>query len=120
VRELELALLDPVAGPAPVGDLELWRDGLAARAEALRRVERAVDDDLAEGSAAWRDDSQRRLRSWLLLPGAVLVATLAAAAAVLRVRDGGREPALVAGGRCSGWPAGGRRWPAGSSGCWRD
>jgi signal transduction histidine kinase len=102
VRELELALLDPVAGPAPVGDLELWRDGLAARAEALRRVERAVADDLAEGSAAWRDDRQRRLRSWLLLAGAVLVATLAAAAAVLRVQDGGREPALVAGGTVLG------------------
>jgi signal transduction histidine kinase len=126
VRRLELALLDPVADPAPAGDpgpagdpapagdpgsagdpgpagdpapagdLGTWRDGLAARAGALRRVERAVAGDLAEGAAAWRDGRQRRLRSWLLLAGAVLVATLAAAAAALRVRDGGREPALAA------------------------
>jgi hypothetical protein len=102
VRELELALLDPVAGPAPVGDLQPWRDDLAARTEALARVERAVADDLAEESAAWRDDRQGRLRSWLLLAGAVLVATLAAAAAVLRVRHGGRDPALVAGGTVLG------------------
>jgi signal transduction histidine kinase len=102
VRRLELALLDPVAGPAPVGILEPWRDGLAARAGALRRVERALTDDLAEGSAAWRVDKQRRLRSWLLLAGGVLVATLAAAAAALRVPDGGRQPALVAGGTVLG------------------
>jgi hypothetical protein len=102
VRRLELALLDPVAGPAPVGDLKPWEDGLAARAGALRQVERAVADDLARGAAAWRTGQERRLRSWLLLAGAVLVATLAAAAAALRVRDGGREPALAAGGTVLG------------------
>ena len=103
VRRLELALLDPVAaGPGPVGDLAQWRNGLAARAAALRRVERAVADDLAAESAAWRAGRERRLRSWLLLAGAVLVATLAAAAATLRVRDGAREPAQVAGGTVLG------------------
>jgi signal transduction histidine kinase len=102
VRRLELALLDPVAGPAPVGDLEPWRDGLAARAGALRQVERAVADDLAKGAVAWRVGQERRLRSWLLLAGAVLVGTLAAAAAALRVRDGGREPALAAAGTVLG------------------
>jgi signal transduction histidine kinase len=102
VRGLELALLDPVAAPAPVGDLEPWRNGLAARAAALRRVEQAVADDLAAGSAAWRLGKQRRLRSWLLLAGAVPVATLAAAAADLRVRDGGRAPAPDAGGTVLG------------------
>jgi len=102
VRRRELALLDPVAGPAPVGDLKPWEDGLAARAGALRQVERAVADDLAKGSAAWRAGKERRLRSWLLLAGAVLVATLAAAAAALRVRDGGRDPALAAAGTVLG------------------
>ena len=102
VRGLELALLDPVAGPAPVGDLKPWEDGLAARAGALRQVERAVADDLANGSVAWRVGKERRLRSWLLLAGAVLVAALAAAAAALRVRDGGREPALAAAGTVLG------------------
>jgi signal transduction histidine kinase len=102
VRRLELALLDPVADPAPVGDLEAWRDGLAARAGALRRVERAVADDLAAGTAAWRLDKERRLRSWLLLAGAVLIATLAAAAAALRVRDGDRESPPDAGGTVLG------------------
>jgi Nitrate and nitrite sensing/Histidine kinase-, DNA gyrase B-, and HSP90-like ATPase len=102
VRRLELALLDPVAGPAPVGDLEPWEDGLAARAGALRQVERAVADDLAKGAVAWRVGQERRLRSWLLLAGAVLVAALAAAAAALRVRDGGQEPALAAAGTVLG------------------
>jgi hypothetical protein len=102
VRRLELALLDPVADPALLGDLQQWRDGLAARAGALRRVERAVADDLAAGSAAWRAGRERRLRSWLLLAGAVLVAALAAAVAVLRVRDGGRGPDLAAGGTVLG------------------
>jgi len=86
----------------PVGDLERCWDGLAARAVALRQVERAVADDLAEGAAAWRAGKARRLRSWLLVAGAVLVATLAAAAAVRRVRDGGREPVLIAGGTVLG------------------
>ncbi|HEY6708667.1 MAG TPA: nitrate- and nitrite sensing domain-containing protein [Actinomycetota bacterium] len=100
VRRLELALFDPVAGP--VGDLKPWEDGLAARAGALRQLERAVADDLARGAVAWRVGQERRLRSWLLLAGAVLVAALAAAAAALRVRDGGREPALAAAGTVLG------------------
>jgi len=103
VRRRELALLDPVAGPARVGDLAPWRDGLAERAEALRRVERVVADDLAQRSASWRAETDRRLRGRLLLAGAVLVATLAAAAAALGVRPGGgREPAPAAAGTVLG------------------
>jgi hypothetical protein len=67
--------------------------GLAARAGALRRVERAVAGDLAQASAAWLARDQRRLRDWLLLAGAVLVAALAAAAAALRVVAGRQAPA---------------------------
>jgi signal transduction histidine kinase len=93
VRRLELALLDPVAGPAPAGDLAPWRDGLAARAGALRRVERSLAGDLVRASAAWLAQKQRRLRDWLLLAGAVLVATLAAAAATVPAAAGRREPA---------------------------
>ena len=97
MRRLELALLDPVAGPAPVGDLAPWRDGLVARAGALRRVERSLADDLVRASAAWLAQKERRLRDWLLLAGAVLVATLAAAGAVVAVAGGRRPPAPAAG-----------------------
>jgi signal transduction histidine kinase len=105
VRRRELALLEPPApgralagqGRPPAGqgglvgsairagDLEVWRDGLAARAGGLWRVEREVAADLAGGAAARADRGRRRARDRLALAAAVVVATLVAALLALRV-----------------------------------
>jgi signal transduction histidine kinase len=67
------------------GDLEVWRDGLAARAGGLWRVEREVAADLAGGAAARADRGRRRARDRLALAAGVVVATLVAALLALRV-----------------------------------
>jgi signal transduction histidine kinase len=99
LRRLELALLDPAptGRTSPAGstgtlpdDPNAWRDGLAARATALRRLEREVAADLARASAAWSEDQQRRGRDRLVLAAVVVLATLAAAVLALRVLAGPR------------------------------
>jgi signal transduction histidine kinase len=82
----------PPAGPV-AGDPEAWRAGLAARAGALRRVERQVAADLARASAAWSARQERRARDRLALAAGVAIATLAAALLALMVLAGpGRRP----------------------------
>jgi signal transduction histidine kinase len=92
VRRLELALLDPAAGPAPVGDLDLWRAGLTARAVALRGLERAVAGDLAGASGTWLARREAGLRNRLVLLAVAVVASLAAVLLLWRGRLG-RGPA---------------------------
>jgi signal transduction histidine kinase len=115
-RRLELALLEPAtpidrgttpavprtppiprtppAGPV-AGDPEAWRAGLAARAGALRRVERQVAADLARASAAWSARQERRARDRLALAAGVAIATLAAALLAFMVLAGpGRRPPI--------------------------
>jgi signal transduction histidine kinase len=84
-RRLELVLLDPGAGGPAVGNLELWRGGLTARAGALRRVEREVAADLAGASGARLAGQEARLRDRLALLAVLAIASLAA---VLLVRRG--------------------------------
>ncbi|HEX3211601.1 MAG TPA: nitrate- and nitrite sensing domain-containing protein [Actinomycetota bacterium] len=100
-RRLELALLDPAGDPAGVGDLDLWRAGLTARAGALRRVEREVAGDLAGASGVWLTGQEARLRDRLVLLAVVLVASLAAVLLLWRSplgRSGaGRDGAIVPG-----------------------
>ena len=78
VRGLELALLDPGAGRAGAGDLELWRGGLTARAAALRRLERAVVGELAGASTARLARREAGLRDRLVLLAVTVLASLAA------------------------------------------
>ena len=93
-RRLELALLDPAGDPAAVGDLDLWRAGLTARAGALRRVEREVAGDLAGASGVWLARQEARLRDRLVLLAVVLVASLAAVLLLLAgARSAGVAPA---------------------------
>jgi signal transduction histidine kinase len=108
LRRLELALLDPdpanrttSAGAVP-GDLAAWRDGLAARAGALWRVEREVAADLADASAAWSARQRQRLRDRLVLAALVVVATLAAALLALRALAGPRTRPHAAGAAVPG------------------
>ena len=100
-RRLELALLDPAGGPAGLGDLDLWRAGLTARAGALRRVEREVAGDLAGASAVWLARQEARLRDRLVLLAVVLAASLAAVLLLWRSPLGrggaGRDGAIVPG-----------------------
>ncbi|HYN18089.1 MAG TPA: ATP-binding protein, partial [Actinomycetes bacterium] len=104
VRELELRLLDPAAGPAAaVGDLGPWRDGLAVRAGTLRRLEREVARDLDAAALASLRQQQRRLRDRLVLVAVVAIATLAAALLLLRGQAGrGTRPGAVAGATMAG------------------
>jgi signal transduction histidine kinase len=101
VRGLELALLDPAAGAPAVGDLGRWRAGLAARAGALRQVEREAAADLAGASGVWLAAREGRLRGRLVLLAVMLVASLAAVLLVVRGPLGrggaGRGGALVPG-----------------------
>jgi hypothetical protein len=97
VRRLELALLQPAEGPPALTDLRPWRAGLAARAGALRQVEREVAGDLDEATRAWLGRQERRLRDRLVL---VAVVALAALALFLLLRRGMggrgvRSPALA-------------------------
>jgi len=102
-RRLELALLDPAGDPAGLGDLDLWRAGLTARAGALRRVEREVAGDLAGASAVWLARQEARLRDRLVLLAVVLAASLAAVLLLWRsplgrggaARDGAIVPGLA-------------------------
>ena len=100
-RRLELALLDPAGDPAGLGDLDLWRAGLTARAGALRRVEREVAGDLAGASAVWLARQEARLRDRLVLLAVVLAASLAAVLLLWRSPLGrggaGRDGAIVPG-----------------------
>jgi signal transduction histidine kinase len=100
LRRLELELLEPPARPAAVADdLAAWRAGLAARAAALWRVERAVAGDLAAASGTWLGNRERRLHDQLVLAAGVALATLAAAVLLGRgLGDRGqRVPAAPAG-----------------------
>jgi signal transduction histidine kinase len=100
-RRLELALLDPAGDPAGLGDLDLWRAGLTARAGALRRVEREVAGDLAAASGVWLARQEARLRDRLVLLAVVLAASLAAVLLLWRSPLGrggtGRDGAIVPG-----------------------
>ena len=100
-RRLELALLDRAGEPAGVGDLDIWRAGLTARAGALRRVEREVAGDLAGASGVWLARREARLRDRLVLLAVVLVASLAAVLLLWRSPLGrggaGRDAAMVPG-----------------------
>jgi Nitrate and nitrite sensing len=90
-RRLELALLRPAAGPPAAGDPEAWRAGLAARAGALRQLERAVAGDLDQAAGAWLGRQQRRARDQLAVAALATLATLAAALLLL-AGLGGRRP----------------------------
>ena len=83
VQALELALLQPATDPPALGDLRAWRDGLAVRAAALRRVERGAAADLEQAAWAWQRRLDRRARDRLVPPVAVALATLAAGLLVL-------------------------------------
>jgi signal transduction histidine kinase len=92
VRRLELTLLDATGGPGSAGDRGRWRAGLTARAVALRRLERAVADDLAGTSGTSLARREAGLRDRLVLLAATVVASLAAI--LLLWRDPlGRGPA---------------------------
>jgi signal transduction histidine kinase len=82
VRALELALLQPVAGPPATADLAAWRDGLADRSAALRRVEAGLAADLEATARTWSGRQERRLRDRLALVAAVVLVALAAALAL--------------------------------------
>ena len=97
VRDLELRLLLPDPDPAAAGDLGAWRDGLAVRAGALRRVERAVAGDLDAAALASLRQRERRLRDRLVLAAVVVLATLVAAS-LLRRGPAGRGRSGVAAG----------------------
>ena len=100
-RRLELVLLDLGAGGPAVGDLELWRGGLTARAGALRRVEREVAADLVAASGARLAAQEARLRDRLALLAMLAIASLASVLLVLRGTLGrgaaGQDRALVPG-----------------------
>jgi signal transduction histidine kinase len=81
VRGLELALLQPVVGPPAARDLAAWRDGLADRSAALRRVEEELAGDLDAAARTWLGRQERRLRDRLALVAAIVLATLVAALA---------------------------------------
>ena len=103
VRDLELRLLQPDPDLAAAGDLRPWRDGLAVRAGALRRVEREVGGDLDAAALASLRRQERRLRAWLVLLAAAGLAALVAASLLLRglagrgTRAGAAAGATVAG-----------------------
>ena len=90
VRDLELRLLQPDPDLGAARDLGAWRDGLAVRAGALRRLERAVAGDLDAAALASLRQRERRLRDRLVLAGVAVLATLVAASLLLRDL-GGRE-----------------------------
>jgi signal transduction histidine kinase len=79
VRGLELALLQPAAGPPAAVDTAAWRDGLADRSAALRRVEGELAGDLDAAARTWLERRERRLRDRLALAAALVLATLVAA-----------------------------------------
>jgi signal transduction histidine kinase len=84
VRDLELRLLQPDPDLGVARDLGAWRGGLAVRAAALRRLERAVAGDLDAAALASLRQRERRLRDRLVLAGVVVLATLVAASLLLR------------------------------------
>jgi signal transduction histidine kinase len=84
VRDLELRLLQPDPDLGVARDLGAWRGGLAVRAGALRRLERAVAGDLDAAALASLRQRERRLRDRLVLAGVVVLATLVAASLLLR------------------------------------
>ena len=101
-RGLELALLEPAGNRRGVGALEGWRDGLAARAGALRRLERAAGADLAAAAAAGSGRQDRRVNDRLALAAAAVLASLAAALLALRVAAGHQERPAAPGGTVPG------------------
>jgi signal transduction histidine kinase len=82
VRGLELALLQPAVGPPAAVDPAAWRDGLADRSAALRRVEEKLAGDLDAAARTWLGRQERRLRDRLALVAAVVLVTLVAALAL--------------------------------------
>jgi signal transduction histidine kinase len=70
VRDLELRLLQPDPDLGAARDLGAWRDGLAVRAGALRRLERTVAGDLDAAALASLRQRERRLRDRLVMAGA--------------------------------------------------
>ena len=116
VRRMELALLDPAAGRAGVGDLDLWWSGLTARAAGLRRLERAVAGELAWATTTRLARREAGLRGRLVL---LAVTVLASLAAVLLLWRGplGRATAGQDRSMVPGWPGGPRRWRHASLTC---
>ena len=90
VRDLELRLLQPDPDLGAARDLGAWRDGLAVRAGALRRLERTVAGDLDAAALASLRQRERRLRDRQVLAGVSVLATLVAVSLFLRDL-GGRE-----------------------------
>ena len=90
VRDLELRLLQPDPDLGAARDLGAWQDGLAVRAGALRRLERAVTGDLDAAALASLRQRERRLRDRQVLAGVSVLATLVAVSLFLRDL-GGRE-----------------------------
>jgi signal transduction histidine kinase len=70
IRDLELRLLQPDPDLGAARDLGAWRDGLAVRAGALRRLERTVAGDLDAAALASLRQRERRLRDRLVMAGA--------------------------------------------------
>jgi hypothetical protein len=125
VRGLELALLQPAVGPPAAVDPAAWRDGLADRSAALRRVEEKLAGDLDAAARTWLGRQERRLRDRLALVAAVVLVTLVAALALRggsarrEARSPGPAWATVPGlaRRSRSWPArsptptAARAWP---------
>jgi hypothetical protein len=84
IRDLELRLLQPDPDLGAARDLGAWRDGLAVRAGALRRLERTVAGDLDAAALASLRQRERRLRDRLVMAGVAVLATLVAASLLLR------------------------------------
>ena len=100
-RRLEQDLLG-AGGGAEVGELPLWQVALAARAGALRRVERKLADDLTAAATASVVRQETRLRTQLMLLAVAAVAIAAAAVLLPRTRDGRPAGPGVAGGAVLG------------------
>jgi hypothetical protein len=120
VRDRELRLLQPDPDLGAARDLGAWRDGLAVRAGALRRLERTVAGDLDAAAPASLRQRERRLRDRLVMAGVAVSPPWSrrrcSSGAWVAGRCGrGRRP----GRPCPAWPAAARRWPTASSSCSR-